>query len=93
MATYLMFGSYSAEAMAEVSADRTEEARELIQEMGGTLKDAYALLGAEDLVLIVEFAGTAEVMRASMALTDLLDISFSTMPALPVAEFDKLFED
>jgi uncharacterized protein with GYD domain len=91
MATYLMFGTYSPEGLAQVSADRTLEAKALIEKLGGKLKDVYALLGEKELVLIVQFPGTAEVMKASMALTKLSGVRFSTVPALAVEEFDKLF--
>ena len=93
MATYLMFGSYSPDAIKEISAERTAKASALIKKHGGELTGGYALLGEHDLVLIVELPGTEQVMKASVALTKLLGISFSTAPAVTVAQFDKIMEE
>ncbi|HET19973.1 MAG TPA: GYD domain-containing protein, partial [Chromatiales bacterium] len=54
MATYVMFGKYSPEALKAVSARRSDEATELIRKFGGELKAVYALLGDVDLVVILE---------------------------------------
>lgn len=91
MATYFMFGSYSAEAVDEISAGRTQEAAEIIGDCGGKIEAAYALLGDTDLVLIVDLPDTAAVMKASVALSKELGIAFSSTAALGVDEFDKLF--
>ena len=53
MATYLLFGRYSADALKGISAKRSEEARALIKH-GGELKSAYATLGGIDLVMIAD---------------------------------------
>lgn len=90
MATYLMFGDYSAEAVGKISAERTKSATAVIADLGGKVKGGYALLGERDLVLIVELPGTKEAMKASIALSKLLGISFATSPAVSVEEFDKL---
>jgi uncharacterized protein with GYD domain len=90
MATYFMFGKYSLEAMKEVSAKRTDKAVNLIKQNGGELKAGYALLGDIDLVLIVDLPDTERAMKTSAALSTQLGISFSTAPAVSVADFDKL---
>jgi len=92
MATYLMFGKYSSDAVGKISAERTKNATAVIGDFGGEVKAGYALLGERDLVLIVEFPGTKEAMKASIALSKLLGISFATSPAVSVEEFDKLVE-
>ena len=51
---------------------------------------AYAVMGETDLLFITEFPGIAEAMKASIALNKKLGISFSTLPAVKVDEFDKL---
>ena len=90
MATYFMFGKYSAEGMKGVSAERTEKAAVLVKKYGGEVKSIYALLGEYDLVCIVEFPGTEQAMKTSVALAKLTGISFSTAPAVSVEEFDKM---
>ncbi len=90
MATYLMFGKYSAEAVKGISAKRTNATIALIKKYGGELKSGYALLGEVDLVLIVDLPDTERAMKTSAALTKLLGISFSTLPAVSMEDFDKL---
>ena len=90
MATFFMFGIYSADAMEDISAARTTKANQLIEGLGGKIKDMYALMGEQDLVLIVDFPGVQQAMKASIELGKLTGISFSTAPAVSIAEFDRL---
>lgn len=90
MATYLMFGTMSPEAMEAISAKRTEDAIALIKKYGGEFKAGYALLGDVDYVVILDLPDTQRAMQVSAALTRLLGISFRTAPAVSIAEFDQL---
>ena len=90
MATFFMFGKYSSEAVKGISADRTEQGNRVIKKFGGEVISLYALLGEQDLVLIAEFPGIEEAMKASVALSKLTGISFTTSPAVPVEDFDKM---
>ena len=90
MATYLMFGKYSSQALKGMSIARTDKARELVKQFGGEVDAIYATLGDHDLVIIASLPGTEEAMKASLALTKLTGITFSTAPAVTVEEFDKL---
>lgn len=90
MATFFMYGKYSTEAMAGISAERTQKAAEVIAKAGGKLISAYALLGKYDLVAITDFPSATDVMKASIALNKLTGISFTSLPAITVAEFDKI---
>jgi len=42
------------------------------------------------LAFVVDFPGMAEVLKASVALTKLTGIGFTTSPAISVEEFDKI---
>jgi uncharacterized protein with GYD domain len=90
MATYFMFGKYSHEAIKEISAERTKKSIAMIEKNGGKVKSGYALLGEFDLVLIVDFPDINQAMKASVGLTQLLGIAFSTSPAVSIEEFDKM---
>lgn len=90
MAIFLMFGKYSAEAVKGISAERTKKAAALIKKHGGEMKEGYALLGDKDLLLIVSLPGIEQAMQCSVALSKMSGISFTTAPAVTVAEFDKL---
>ncbi len=90
MATFLMFGKYSPQALEGMSAERTSSAVELIKKFGGQVQSMYATLGANDLVFVLSFPGIEDAMKASVALTKMSGIAFNTAPAVTVAEFDKL---
>ncbi len=92
MTTYFMFGRYSADAVKAMSPQRTQKATDVIKGFGGHVKSMYALLGAIDLVFVVMFPGTEEAIKASVALSKMTGISFTTAPAVTVEEFDKLME-
>ncbi len=90
MSSYVMFGKYSQGSIKEISADRTQKANQLISDNGGSVKSGYALLGDTDLVLVVDFPSNNDAMKASVGLTKLLGIAFSTAPAVSMEEFDNL---
>ena len=93
MGTFFMFGRYSQESIKAISAERTEKTKALFEKYGGRLVSGYALLGDVDLVLIVEFPGKEEAIKASVALSKMLGIGFSTAPAVTVETFDTLIQD
>jgi uncharacterized protein with GYD domain len=94
MATFFMYGRYSsADVLKQISQERTKEAENLVKKFGGKVESMYALLGDRDLVIISTFPGIENAMKASIALTKATGISFTTSPAVPVAEFDKLMSD
>ena len=93
MATFFMFGQYSSEALKGMSAERTDKAVSLIKKFGGEVNSMYALLGERDLVLIVDFPEVKQAMKASIALTKMTGVSFTTSPAVAVEDFDKIIAD
>jgi uncharacterized protein with GYD domain len=90
MATFIMTGKYSAEAVKQISSQRTKKAQQIAKKCKGTIVSVYATLGETDLLVVAEFPGVAEAMKASVALNQALGIAFTTAPALSVDEFDKL---
>jgi uncharacterized protein with GYD domain len=92
MTTFLMFGTYTAAAEKKVSSKRTKHANAIIKGLKGRVVAEYAMLGKPDLLLIVELPDVKDVIKASIELSELTGISFTTEPAVTVAEFDKLFK-
>ena len=90
MATYFMFGSYSKDSLKGISQGRTKKAEALIKKLGGSVRSMFGLLGDKDIVLIVDFPGVEELIKASVGLARLTGISFSTVQAVPVETFDKI---
>jgi uncharacterized protein with GYD domain len=91
MATFFMFGKFSIDGVKQISAERTKKSTAIVENCGGQVKALYALLGDIDAVAIVDFPGVKEAMKASVELTKVLNVSFTTVPAVTVEEFDKLF--
>jgi uncharacterized protein with GYD domain len=92
MSTFIMFGKFSSDSMKNISAERTKESAAIVKDCGGEVKAIYALLGDIDAVAIADFPDVKAAMKASVELSKLLGVSFTTAPALTVEEFDKLFE-
>jgi uncharacterized protein with GYD domain len=90
MAIFFMFGNYTPEARREMSAARTQQAINVIQKLGGEVNAMHALLGPYDLLFCVTLPGTDDAIKASVALSDLTGISFTTCPAVTVEAFDEL---
>jgi uncharacterized protein with GYD domain len=93
MNTFFLLGKYSSDSIHKMSGRRTQDARQLIEKLGGRTTEIYALLGEHDLIFIVEFARMTDAMKASMALGKLTGISFSTAAAIPVDEFDAMVDE
>ena len=91
MTTYVMFGKFGTGAVKEISAERTKKSAEIVESCGGKVEALYALLGEIDALAIVKFPSLEQAMKASVELTKLLGVSFTTSPAITVEEFDKLF--
>lgn len=90
MATFVMFGKYSESAIKAISPARTKKANSIIAKLGGKIVSFYALMGKQDLMLVVELPGIEEAMKASVALARASGISFTTCPAVTVETFDKI---
>ncbi len=90
MATFIMMGRYSPDAMKQISAKRTTKGTQIVRQCGGELVAVYATMGKTDLLVVAEFPGIKEAMKASVGLNKALGISFSTVPAISIEEFDKL---
>jgi uncharacterized protein with GYD domain len=73
-----------------MSAERTQKATELVKKLGGEVEAMYATLGANDLIFVLSLPDNEAAIKASVALSKMSGISFSTAPAVTVAEFDKL---
>ena len=90
MPIFLMFGTYSSEAIKDISPERTEKAREIIQQNDGTIISMYAVMGEHDLVFTIDFPDADNAMATSVALYKLTGIHFTTSPVVEVEHFDKL---
>jgi uncharacterized protein with GYD domain len=90
MTTFFMFGRYTSESIRKISADRTKAAVEEIKKMGGEVNAMHVLLGEYDLMICVKLTSIEDAVKASVALTKLTGIAFTTCPAIEVDVFDRL---
>lgn len=93
MATFLMFGKYSMDAIKTMSSERTDAAVDLISRYGGEAQAMYATLGPHNLVFAVDFPSMEDAMKASVAISRMTGIGFVTAPAVSVDKFDELMAD
>jgi len=90
MAKFLMLGKYSADAIKGITASRTKKVTDAIKKSGGKVNSMYALLGRYDLAFVIDFPSVKDALRASIAVTKITGIGFTTSPAITIEEFDKL---
>jgi uncharacterized protein with GYD domain len=90
MATFFMFGKYTTESIQKISAKRTQAAVEEIKKMGGEVCGMHVLLGKYDLMICVKLGSVEDAVKASVALSQLTGIAFTTCPAIEVEVFDRL---
>lgn len=90
MATFIMFGKYSAEALKGMSPARTQQITDTVKKFGGEVQGMYATLGDQDLVFILTLPGIEQAMQLSVSLNKMTGISFATAPAVSAADFDKI---
>ena len=93
MAKFVIFGNYTLEAMKAMSAERTNQAADLVEKFGGEITAGYALLGETDLVFVGDFPSVEKAMQASVAVSKLTGIAFTTAPAVTIDEFDQLIAE
>jgi len=90
MATFFMFGKYTSKSIENISAERTQQAVSEIRKLGGEVKAMHVLLGEYDLLFCVNLPGIDEAIKASVTLSKLTGIAFTTCPAVTVEAFDRL---
>jgi uncharacterized protein with GYD domain len=93
MATFFMFGKYSAQAVKDISVERTQQAIAEIKKLGGEIRDMHALLGEYDLLFCVKLPGIEDAIKASATMTRLTGIGFTTCPAVTVESLDRLMAE
>jgi uncharacterized protein with GYD domain len=91
MASYILFGSYSPDAVHKISAGRTKELQSALKEAGAEIKETCALLGGQyDVLVKIEVPGVKEAMKASIQATRLTGMNFTTCATVDIEEFDKV---
>ena len=90
MATYILLGKYTQDAIKGISPERTKKAEAIITKLKGKINVMYVLMGTHDLLISADLADNKTALKASVELTKLTGIGFVTSPAVAVDEFDKI---
>ncbi|MBN1870438.1 MAG: GYD domain-containing protein [Candidatus Omnitrophica bacterium] len=90
MATYIMLGKYTQDALKGISSDRTKKAMAAVEKLKGKVNSMYVLMGRFDLLINADFPDNKAALKASVELAKMTGIGFSSSPAIAVEEFDKL---
>jgi uncharacterized protein with GYD domain len=90
MTTFFMFGNYNAESIRDMSIERTNQVVAEIEKLGGKVLAMHALLGQFDLCFWVNLPTVEDAMKASVNITRMTGISFTTSPAVTVETFDQM---
>jgi uncharacterized protein with GYD domain len=93
MPIFMMFGKYNQDSIKGVSRERTKKAVEIIGQNGGKVISMFAVVGEHDLVFTLDFPTTENALAASVALTMLTGISFTTSPVVDVEQFDRMISE
>ncbi len=93
MITYYFLGNYTSKSLNSVSAARTKECAELVENYDGEIILMHALIGQYDLALIIKFPNNEAALKASIALTKTTGIRFVSFPAIAVAHFDEMVSE
>jgi len=89
MHTYFLFGSYTAMSIQEINSERTCKATKIVQDLGGKVLAMYALMGEDDIVMIVALASNMDAVKATVHLAQETGLIFKSAPAVSVDRFDE----
>ncbi len=90
MPVYMMFGTYTPEALRGISPERTEQVTRVVERNGGKVQAMYAVMGEHDLVLILDLPDAEKAMMTAVAIERLTGIMVRTSPVVEVEKFDRL---
>ena len=95
MATYITFGNYTAQGMANIkeSPGRLDAAREQLAAIGVRIKDFYMTMGEYDFVTIIEAPDNKTAAKALLALGSQGNVSTATYAAVTEDEFKTLIAE
>jgi uncharacterized protein with GYD domain len=94
MATYIVFGNFTEQGIRNVkdSPKRKEEFKEMVKQLGVTVKDQYWTLGRFDIVLIFEAPDDAAAAELGLSLGKRGNVRTQTMRAFGPEEVTKLLD-
>lgn len=94
MPTYVFLTTFTQQGIEAVheSPDRTEEAKAMVESMGGTWQAFFVTMGRFDGLVIAEFPDDETAAQAALALGRSGSVTTETLRAFTLAEFRELVD-
>lgn len=95
MPSYVFLTTFTQQGIEHVrdSPQRTEDAKALIESLGGTWKDFYVTLGQYDGVVIADFPDDETAATAALELASSGNVTTETLRAFSLDEFHDIVDD
>lgn len=95
MPTYIAQLSYTEDGMAAIteSPDRIDEARSLVESLGGSMPAWYLTMGEHDALAVIELPDDETMAQFLLAVGQKGAVSTETHTAIPEADFRDLVGD
>jgi uncharacterized protein with GYD domain len=92
MPTYLMLLRFSAQGVQKIkeSPNRVDATKKLCRDLGGEIKQFYALMGQYDAALILEAPGDEVATKMGLALSSFGNVRSETLRAFTETEYRAL---
>ncbi len=92
MAIYIMLVNYTQQGIENVkdSPDRLDRAKELLQSLGGEVRDFYLTMGAYDAVATIEAPDDETVAKFLLAAGSHGNVRTTTLKAFPEEQFREI---
>lgn len=94
MQTYVFLTRFTQRGIENVheSPDRTEEARAMVESMGGTWQAFFVMMGRYDGLVVAEFPDDDTAAKAALALASSGNVTTETLRAFTLEEFHDIVE-
>lgn len=94
MPTYVLLTKFTQQGIENVheSPDRTEDAKALVESIGGTWTEFFVTMGRYDGLVIADFPDDATAAQAVLALASSGSVTTETLRAFTLDEFRDIVE-
>jgi uncharacterized protein with GYD domain len=96
MATHIIFFGFTQQGIERIkeSPTRVQEAKKIIQSLGGTVKDFYGIMGGVgfDTIFVVEASDDETVARAVLMIAQVGNVRTTTVRAFTEDEYRRIID-
>ena len=94
MATYILLINYTQQGIERIkeSPERLDRVKELLQSLGGEVRDFYLIMGPYDVVVMIEAPDDQTVARFVLAAGSHGNVRTTTLKAFSESEFREIVQ-